>query len=129
MLTAQLLTADDLTPLHELLRQLLEAQQAAARPADDYLSVEQVAIATDTSVRTVRKWLAEGKPGKGGNIIKLFKLEFSPGYPRIPRSALVMFGQGLAFDASMLPLPAAGAPPVPKKASVLDSKQALRRAG
>lgn len=130
-LSAQLLTTDDLAPLEALLRQLVVQQTAAAQPADDYLSVDQVATLTGTSTKTVRKWIAEGKPDRKGKIIRLYTLEFSPGFPRVPRSALLAFGQGLGFDAAQLMLPPAGAAPVKKttpKRQVLDSTEAMRRA-
>lgn len=131
-LPVNLLTADDLAPILAELRAIREAQTAAAQPADDYLSVAQVAVATGTSERTVRKWIGEGKPDRRGKIIRLYTLEFSPGFPRVPRSALLAFGQALGFDAAQLQLPPAGAPPVaapPKRPSpVLDSSKALRRA-
>ena len=131
-LPLNLLTADDLTPILAELRAIREAQTAAAQPADDYLSVAQVAAATGTSERTVRKWISEGKRDRKGRLIVLFTLEFSPGFPRVPRSALLAFGQGVGFDATQLQLPPAGAPPVkptaPSRRKVLDSTQALRRA-
>ncbi|MGI4866138.1 MAG: helix-turn-helix transcriptional regulator [Janthinobacterium lividum] len=133
-LPLNLLTAEDLAPLVELVRQILVQQTAAAQPADDYLSVAQVAQATGTSERTVRKWIEQGKRDKlGQKLIKLFTLEFSPGYVRVPRSALLAFGQGVGFEAAHLQLPPAGAAPVaPAKAKrpgpVLDSSEALRRA-
>jgi hypothetical protein len=130
MQTLALLTADDLAPIQNLLLQVLQQQQAAAQPADDYLSVAQVAAATGTSERTVRKWIDEGKRDAKGRLIRLFTLEFSPGYPRIPRSALLAYGQALAFDAAQLQLPPAGTLPTKKNKTtpVLDSIEALRRA-
>ena len=125
------LTPDDLAPMYALLHQLLEQQTAAAQPADDYLSVDQVATLTGVSTKTVRKWIAEGKADRRGKIIRLYALEFSPGFPRVPRSALLAYGQGLGFDASQLLLPVAGAAPIKKttpKRKVLDSTDALRRA-
>lgn len=131
-LPVTLLTTDDLAPILAELRAIREVQTAAAQPADDYLSVAQVAVATGTSERTVRKWISEGKRDRKGRLITLFTLEFSPGFPRVPRSALLAFGQGVGFEASQLQLPPAGAPPAktpPKRAgAVLDSEQALRRA-
>lgn len=127
MQTVSFLTADDLAPLMAMVQQVL-ANQSAAQPADDYLPVEQVAALTHTSVHTVRKWLKEGKADQKGKTIKLFALEFSPGYPRIPRSALLAFGQAQGFDASMLTRVATGAPVATaktKKTPVLDSSQAL----
>lgn len=121
----QLLTPDDLAPIEALLRQVLVQQTAAAQPADDYLSIDQVAAATHTSARTVRKWIAVGKHDAAGNLLRLYTLEFSPGMVRVPRSALLAFGQQQGFDAAQLPLPPAGAL---RLAPVLDSKQALRRA-
>ena len=126
-----LLTPDDLLPIEQLLRELLVQQRAAAQPADDYLSVDQVAAATGTSARTVRKWISQGKYGQEGKLIRLFTLEFSPGLVRVPRSALLAFGLGLAFEAAQLALPPAGAPSVKTtrpKQPVLDSTKALRRA-
>ncbi len=132
-----LLTADDLAPiLAPILTELraIRQAQATAQPADDYLSVAQVAFATGTSERTVRKWIEQGKRDRlGQKLIKLFTLEFSPGYVRVPRSALLAFGQGVGFDATQLQLPPAGTVPVAKPAKrragpVLDSTQALRRA-
>lgn len=130
-LSAQLLTSDDLAPLFDMVHQILVHQTAAAQPADDFLSVDQVATLTGTSTKTVRKWIAEGKPDRKGKIIRLYTLEFSPGFPRVPRSALVAFGQGMGFDAAQLLLPSAGAAPVKKttpKRKVLDSTEAMRRA-
>lgn len=130
-MTLNVLTPEDIAPMYDLLRQLLVQQTAAAQPADDYLSVDQVASLTGTSTKTVRKWIAEGKADRKGKIIRLFTLEFSPGFPRVPRSALVAFGQGLGFDAAQLMLPPAGAAPVKKttpKRKVLASEEALRRA-
>lgn len=129
-LAAQLLTVEDLAPLYDMVRQLLVQQTASAQPADDYLSVEQVATLTNTSAKTVRKWITEGKADRKGNIIQLFTLEFSPGFPRVPRSALVAFGQAQGFDVTKLTLPPAGAAPAkktPPKCKVLDSTEALRR--
>lgn len=118
MITASLLTSDDLAPMFDMLRQILANQQATPQLADDYLSIEQVSEATGFSTKIVRKWLKTGKAGLDGKIIKLFALEFSPGYPRIPRSALVAFGLAQGFDESRLTKPA----------PVLDSTQALRKA-
>ncbi|MGI4873397.1 MAG: hypothetical protein ACRYFX_19740 [Janthinobacterium lividum] len=131
MLALTLLTPDDLVPIQDLLRQILAQQTAAAQPADDFLSIEQVATLTSTSAKTVRKWISEGKYDQKGQLLKLFTLEFSPGYVRVPRSALLAFGQSMGFDAAQLALPPAGAP-APAKTTrskrVLDSEQALRRA-
>jgi excisionase family DNA binding protein len=122
-LAASLLTADDLAPIQALLRQILAQQTAAAQPADDYLSVAQVAQLTGTSEKTVRKWISQGKYDTRGQLIRLYTLEFSPGFPRVPRSALLAFGQSIGFEATQLALPPAGG-----KAPVLDSAKALRRA-
>lgn len=130
-MTLNVLTPEDIAPLLDMVHQILVHQTAAAQPADDYLSVDQVASLTGTSAKTVRKWIAEGKPDRKGDIIRLYTLEFSPGFPRVPRSALVAFGQGQGFDAVQLMLPPAGAAPVKKtipKRKVLASEEALRRA-
>lgn len=128
MLPVNLLTSEDLGPILAELQAIRAHQAAAAQPADDYLSVEQVALITHTSTRTVRKWISAGKADQRGRIVRLFTLEFSPGYPRIPRSALLAFGQAQGFEASQLPLPASGLPPVaPKPKRVLDSAAALRK--
>jgi hypothetical protein len=119
-----ILTTDDLAPVLAELRAIREALAAGAQPADDYLSIDQVAATTGTSARTVRKWIKEGKYDLKGRLIKLFTLEFSPGMARIPRSALLAFGQALGFDAAQLPLPPARATAGP----VLHSEQALRKA-
>jgi hypothetical protein len=127
-----LLSPDDLAPILAKLDALLGHAAAAAQPADDYLSVAQVAAATYTSQRTVRKWIEDGKRDAQGRLIKLFTLEFSPGYHRIPRSALLAFGQSMGFDAAQLPLPPAGTLPAAatktKRTPVLDSGQAMRKA-
>jgi hypothetical protein len=126
---ANVVTAEDLATIQALLLQILEQQTAAAQPVDDYLSLAQVAYLTGTTEKTVRKWIAVGKPDHKGKTIKLYTLEFSPGFPRIPRSALLAFGQGLGFDAAQLALPVAGAKPAAKaKPPVLDSSEALRKA-
>ncbi|MGI4760562.1 MAG: helix-turn-helix domain-containing protein [Janthinobacterium lividum] len=125
MLPLTLLTPDDLAPVLAKLDAILQQQTAAARPADDYLSVAQVAALTGTSEKTVRKWISQGKYDQRGQLIRLYTLEFSPGFPRVPRSALLAFGQSMGFEATQLALPPAGAPaPTP----VLDSAKALRRA-
>ena len=122
-----ILTAEDLAPLKELLHQVLVQQTAAAQPADDYLSLDQVAALTGTSRKTVGKWIREGKYDAQGRRITLYTLEFAPGFPRVPRSALLAFGQGLGFEAAQLALPAAAAPKK-QAAPVLASAQALRKA-
>lgn len=78
---------------------------STARPADDYLTVLQVATLTNTSERTVRSWISDGKPGLKGRVLKLYTLEFSAACVRVPRSALVAFGEGMGFDAAQLRLP------------------------
>lgn len=95
-------TKADLTALTEHLEQLLRAALPVIAAPDAFYSLEQAAEVAGVSVRTVRKWLTEGKPDRQGKTIKLYALEFSLGYPRIPRSALLAYGQGLAFDASKL---------------------------
>lgn len=95
-------TKDDLRSLAEQFTALLEKALPAIAAKDDFLSVQEVAKLTDTSEKTVRKWISEGKHDQKGKLIKLYALEFSPGFPRIPRSALVAYGQGLGFDVSKL---------------------------
>jgi hypothetical protein len=118
------LTPDDLAPLLDELRAIRQLAATGAQPADDYLSIDTVAGLTETSARTVRKWIKEGKYDDGGQLIKLYTLEFSPGMLRVPRSALLAFGQAMGFDASKLALPPASA----IAGLVLDSTQALRKA-
>ncbi|WP_201980395.1 helix-turn-helix domain-containing protein [Hymenobacter rubidus] len=95
-------TKADLTALSEHLEKLLQAALPVIAAPDAFYSLEQAAEVAGVSVRTVRKWLTEGKYDEKGKRFKLFALEFSPGYPRIPRSALLAYGRGLAFDASQL---------------------------
>jgi hypothetical protein len=95
-------TKADLTALSEHLEKLLQAAIPAIAAQDAFYNVEQAAEVAGVSAKTVRKWIAEGKYDQKGHLIKLFTLEFSPGYPRIPRSALVAFGQGIGFDVSQL---------------------------
>jgi hypothetical protein len=118
------LTTDDLAPLLDELRAIRQLAATSAQPADDYLSINTVAALTETSPRTVRKWIKEGKYDGRGQLIKLYTLEFSPGMERVPRSALLAFGQAIGFDASKLALPPASAIAGP----VLESTQALRKA-
>lgn len=97
-----LLTKADLATFSEQLTALLKQVLPAVAATDDFLTVQEVATLTRKSEKTVRKWIAEGKTDQKGKLIKLFTLEFSPGFPSIPRSALVAYGQGLGFDVSQL---------------------------
>ena len=97
-----LLTKADLADFAAQLTSLLKQMVPAVTATDDFLTVQEVALLTRKSEKTVRKWIAEGKRDQQGKIITLFKLEFSPGIPSIPRSALVAYGQGLGFDVSQL---------------------------
>lgn len=105
-------TKADLLALTERLEQLLRAALPAIAAADDFYSLAQAAEVAGVSTKTVRHWIAVGKPNQQGRIVKLFALEFSPGYPRIPRSALVAYGQGLGFDVATLAPPGAPLPPM-----------------
>lgn len=98
-------TKADLEAISAQILALLEKALPALAAQDDFLSVQEVAKLTGTSEKTVRSWIEHGKPDQKGKIIKLYALEFSPGYKRVPRSALVAYGQGLGFDVSKL-LPA-----------------------
>lgn len=97
-----LATKADLTALTNRLTSLLEKALPAVAASDDFLDVQEVAALTGVSTKTVRKWIAEGKFDQKGRHIKLYALEFSPGFPRVPRSALVCYGQGLGYDVSKL---------------------------
>ena len=61
-----------------------------------------MATATRVSVRTVKKWVSEGKYDQKGKRITLFCLEFSPGFVRIPRAALLAYGQAIGFTINDL---------------------------
>ena len=98
----ELATKADLEQLYARLAQLLTAAPAAPVPADEYLTLEEVATATRVSVRTVKKWVEEGKHDRRGKLVTLFALEFSPGFKRIPRAALVAYGEGLGFSIQNL---------------------------
>lgn len=98
----QIATKGDLQALLQKLEQLFDAQPPTAAAGDDYLDIDQVATLTGFSRKTVRKWIAEGKYDQRGKLIKLFTLEFAPGFPRIPRSALLAFGKGMGFDVGQL---------------------------
>jgi len=97
-----LLTAEDLAPIQADIQIIKEHLLAGVRPTDDYLNVAQVAALTSTSERTVRKWITHGKPNQKGKLVRLFVIEFSPGYPRVPRSALLAYGLGLVFGPQHL---------------------------
>jgi uncharacterized protein (UPF0335 family) len=101
----QIATKGDLQALLLKLEQLLDAQPPTAAAGDDYLDIDQVATLTGFNRKTVRKWIAEGKYDQRGKRIKLFTLEFAPGFPRIPRSALLAFGKGIGFEVSHLASP------------------------
>lgn len=92
-----LATKADLEQLYARLTQLLTAPAAPATGPDEYLTLEEVAKATRVSTRTVKKWVQEGKADRRGKIVQLFALEFSPGFLRIPRAALLAYGEGLGF--------------------------------
>ena len=97
-----LVTKADLTALAESLTLMLTKVLPAVTASDDFLDVQEVASLTGVSTKTVRKWIAEGKRDQKGRHIKLYVLEFSPGFPRVPRSALVAYGQGLGYDVRQL---------------------------
>lgn len=107
MQQVSLIAPEDWALLLAEVRAIRAQLEAAARPTDDYLTLADVATLTRTSQATVRKWIARGKPDQRGHLIKLYTVEFSPGFLRVPRSALVAYGQGLAFNPARLdPLPA-----------------------
>lgn len=94
----ELATKADLEQLYERMAQLLPALAVPAASPDEYLTLEEVATATRVSVRTVKKWVTEGKKDRKGKHVQLFALEFSLGYLRIPRSALLAYGEGVGFN-------------------------------
>ncbi|TGE26911.1 helix-turn-helix domain-containing protein [Hymenobacter metallicola] len=98
----QIATKGDLEQLLLKLEQRLAAAQPATPAADEYLTLDEVAKATRTSVRTVKKWITEGKYDLKGKRITLFALEFSDGYYRVPRAALVAYGSKMGFTAADL---------------------------
>ncbi len=110
-------TKADLADLAERLEKALAAALPAIAAPDAFYSVEQAAEVAGVSAKTVRKWVAEGKYDRSGHLVKLFALEFSPGFPRIPRSALVAYGRGLGFDVATLAPASPAAPPPLRKAS------------
>ncbi|MBO0360658.1 helix-turn-helix domain-containing protein [Hymenobacter sp. BT186] len=97
-----LATKGDLEALALRLLEQLRPALPAPTPPEEYLPLEEVAQATRVSVRTVKKWVTEGKPDQKGRIIKLLAVEFSPGYLRVPRAALLAYGQGLGFTIADL---------------------------
>jgi hypothetical protein len=98
----QIATKGDLQALLARIEQMLAPAAAAPTPIDEYLTLDEVALATRTSVRTVKKWITEGKHDLSGKRIFLFKLEFSEGYMRVPKAALVAFGLAQGFSISDL---------------------------
>ncbi|GAA3953775.1 helix-turn-helix domain-containing protein [Hymenobacter algoricola] len=98
----QLATKGDLDALLSQIQQLLPAPAAAPASSDEYLTPEEVAKATRFSVRTVKKWIHEGKFGLNGKRVYLFALEFSPGLQRIPKAALLAYGQSMGFTVNDL---------------------------
>jgi hypothetical protein len=98
----QIATKGDLNNLVQRIEQLLQAQAATSSTADEYLTLQEVAGLTRTSVKTVTKWVTEGKPDSRGKIIRLFNVEFSPGQRRIPRAALLAYGQSIGFSINDL---------------------------
>jgi excisionase family DNA binding protein len=95
-------TKGDLLELLHKMQELLSTAPKSTAPADDYLTIDEVAELTRFNRRTVAKWISEGKYDRKGKLIRLFTLEFAPNKPRIPRSALVAFGQAIGFDTSKL---------------------------
>ena len=93
-----LATKADLMALDNSLTSALTKLLTSVPVSDDFLDVQEVATLTRVSTKTVRKWITEGKYDRKGRHIKLYVLEFSPGFPRVPRSALVAYGQGLGYD-------------------------------
>ena len=98
----QIATKGDLEQLYARMAQLLQSQPAQPAASDDYLTLDEVAAATRVSTRTVKKWVQEGKHDRKGRRIQLFALEFSPGFLRIPRSALLAYGEGVGFSITDL---------------------------
>ncbi|OWP62913.1 hypothetical protein CDA63_11890 [Hymenobacter amundsenii] len=93
----ELATKADLEQLFARMAQLLATPAAPATGPDEYLTLEEVATATRVSTRTVKKWVQEGKADRRGKLVQLFALEFSPGFLRIPRAALLAYGEGIGF--------------------------------
>lgn len=98
----QLATKGDLEQLLARMTALLQAPAALPAASDEYLTLEEVAKATRVSTRTVKKWVQEGKYDRKGRHIQLLALEFSPGFLRIPRSALLAYGEGVGFSINDL---------------------------
>ncbi|WP_375435061.1 helix-turn-helix transcriptional regulator [uncultured Hymenobacter sp.] len=98
----QIATKGDLDALFSRFTQLLSQAAPAAAPSDEYLTLEEVATATRVSVRTVKKWVTEGKYDPKGHRITLYALEFTPGILRIPRAALLAYGQAIGFTIADL---------------------------
>ena len=98
----QIATKGDLTALLLRVEQLLQQKAPVPATVDDYLTLEEVAEATRFSTKTVKKWVTEGKDDRKGKLIRLLALEFSPGFLRIPRSALLAFGEGVGMSVADL---------------------------
>lgn len=107
MQPSDLVTKADLEQLYSRLEQLLQKPAAAPVASEEYLTLDEVAAATRVSTRTVKKWVNEGKYDRRGRHIQLLALEFSPGFLRIPRSALLAYGEGVGFSISDLKSPPA----------------------
>ena len=102
-----LATKGDIAELNQQLAHLLQLVQAPpALTDDDYLSLKTVARLTEVSVRTVKGWIKNGKPDRQGKrIIRLFAVEFSPGYQRVPRAALLAYALATDFTTANLKHP------------------------
>ncbi|QNE38596.1 helix-turn-helix domain-containing protein [Hymenobacter sp. NBH84] len=98
-------TKGDLEALLLKMQQLLQTTLPAPALPDDYLTIDEVAELTRFNRKTVAKWISEGKYDQRGKLIHLFTLEFAPGKPHIPRSALIAFGQAIGFDTKQLTQP------------------------
>ena len=98
----QLATKGDLEALCARLLELLGPKATPAVTPDEYLTLSEVAQATRFSERTVKKWIAEGKYDRKGKRITLLAVEFAPGFLRVPRAALLAYGQGVGFTVADL---------------------------
>jgi hypothetical protein len=108
----------------EVLAELRQVRQLLARPADEYLTIDEVAAKVKKSSKTVRKWIDEGKYAANGQLLKLQTLEGSPGSLLVPLAALHAFLSNMDFDLASL---ATATSPLSTQ-PVLDSSKALRKA-
>ncbi|TPE43945.1 helix-turn-helix domain-containing protein [Pontibacter mangrovi] len=79
--------------LGPLLQEIKTLRSIAAKASDRYFTIDEAATYTGHCTKVVRNWIKEGKPDRGGKIVKLKASEFAPGKYRISKQDLDAYGR------------------------------------